>query len=335
MGVGDTWTERLPESFVSWLFSAQKNPHAKEIFGVANFAPQHYLLLGHKCSCTQGTRKDQRKGQNTLDYLLGLTWATERWVDLHPHWPNLQSSYRGLQWIQSYISSRCSQQYLLSQGCVPEAAPSMRTMGRTYIPRTENRVRSLQLPGFNSHNNQRSCLLSDHLQYPCRKEKWEGGGKRWISPNICSSEERKKVKLLSRVRLFETRLLHPWDSPGKNTGVGCHSLLQGIFPTQGSNPGLPHCGQMFYPLSYQGILHSSEEAPIKLKSQLRDTFSQAQLNTSSICTRKEMQFKSSLLSYTQRWVLSLLLTPIIQKTQPLALHSATLLQHSHAHTAPE
>ena len=31
------------------------------------------------------------------------------------------------------------------------------------------------------------------------------------------------------------------DYPGKNTGVGCHALLQGIFPTQGSNPGLPHC----------------------------------------------------------------------------------------------
>ena len=31
------------------------------------------------------------------------------------------------------------------------------------------------------------------------------------------------------------------DSPGKNTGVGCHVLLQGIFATQGSNPGLPHC----------------------------------------------------------------------------------------------
>ena len=38
-----------------------------------------------------------------------------------------------------------------------------------------------------------------------------------------------------------TRLLCPWDSPGKNTGVGCHFLLQGIVPTQGSNPGLPHC----------------------------------------------------------------------------------------------
>ena len=33
----------------------------------------------------------------------------------------------------------------------------------------------------------------------------------------------------------------PIDSPGKNTGVGCHALLQGIFPTQGSNLGLPHC----------------------------------------------------------------------------------------------
>ena len=34
-------------------------------------------------------------------------------------------------------------------------------------------------------------------------------------------------------------------SPGKNTGVSCHALLQGIFPTQGSNPGLPHCKQIF------------------------------------------------------------------------------------------
>ena len=49
-----------------------------------------------------------------------------------------------------------------------------------------------------------------------------------------------------------TRLLHPWDSPGKNTGVGCHFLLQGIFPTQGSNPGLPHCRQTLHHLSYQG-----------------------------------------------------------------------------------
>ena len=37
--------------------------------------------------------------------------------------------------------------------------------------------------------------------------------------------------------------LCPWDSPGKNTGAGCHALLQGVFPTQGSNPELLHCRQ--------------------------------------------------------------------------------------------
>ena len=42
------------------------------------------------------------------------------------------------------------------------------------------------------------------------------------------------------------------DSPGKNTGVGCHALLQGIFPTHRSNPGLPHCSQILYCLSHQG-----------------------------------------------------------------------------------
>ena len=52
--------------------------------------------------------------------------------------------------------------------------------------------------------------------------------------------------------LYPTRLLHPWDSPGKNTGVGCHFLLQEIFLTQGSNPGLPHCWQTLYHLSHQG-----------------------------------------------------------------------------------
>ena len=44
----------------------------------------------------------------------------------------------------------------------------------------------------------------------------------------------------------------PWYSPGQNTGVGSFSLLQGIFPTQGLNPGLPHCRQILYQLSHQG-----------------------------------------------------------------------------------
>ena len=74
-----------------------------------------------------------------------------------------------------------------------------------------------------------------------------------------------EAKLLSCARLFATpwivactKLLCPWDfqgkSPwdfqGKSTGVGCHFLLQGIFPNQGSNPGLSHCRQTLYSLSH-------------------------------------------------------------------------------------
>ena len=44
----------------------------------------------------------------------------------------------------------------------------------------------------------------------------------------------------------------PWNSPGQNTGVGSLCLLQGIFPTQGSNPGLPHCRRILYQLSHKG-----------------------------------------------------------------------------------
>ena len=44
----------------------------------------------------------------------------------------------------------------------------------------------------------------------------------------------------------------PWNSPGQNTGVGGHSLLQEIFPTQGSNSGVPHCSWILYQLSHQG-----------------------------------------------------------------------------------
>ena len=52
--------------------------------------------------------------------------------------------------------------------------------------------------------------------------------------------------------LWPTRLLCPWDFLGKNTGVGCHFLLQEIFLTQGSNLGLLHCRQILYHLSHQG-----------------------------------------------------------------------------------
>ena len=59
--------------------------------------------------------------------------------------------------------------------------------------------------------------------------------------------------------LYPTTLLHPWDFPGRSIGVGCHFLLQRIFPTQGSNLGLPHCRQTLYRLSHQGSLIFSKK----------------------------------------------------------------------------
>ena len=52
--------------------------------------------------------------------------------------------------------------------------------------------------------------------------------------------------------LWPHGLYSPWNSPGQNTRVGSLSLLQGIFPTQGSNQGLPHCKWILYQLSHKG-----------------------------------------------------------------------------------
>ena len=56
----------------------------------------------------------------------------------------------------------------------------------------------------------------------------------------------------------------PWNSPGQNTGMGSYSLPKGIFPTQGSNPGLSHCRRLLYHLSHQG---SPKLIRIKTKTQ--------------------------------------------------------------------
>ena len=52
--------------------------------------------------------------------------------------------------------------------------------------------------------------------------------------------------------LWSHGLYNPWNSPGQNGGLGILSLLHGIFPTQGSNPGLPHCRWILYQLRHKG-----------------------------------------------------------------------------------
>ena len=63
---------------------------------------------------------------------------------------------------------------------------------------------------------------------------------------------RSKCLLIPWLQSPSAVILEPNNSPGQNTRVGSLSLLQGIFPTQGSNPGLPHCGQILYQLSHKG-----------------------------------------------------------------------------------
>ena len=69
-----------------------------------------------------------------------------------------------------------------------------------------------------------------------------------------------RLTLLQPHGLLPTRLLCPWDFPGKTTGVGCHSLLQAIFPTQGSRQSagrLLCCRWILYWLSYRRIVQTS------------------------------------------------------------------------------
>ena len=76
----------------------------------------------------------------------------------------------------------------------------------------------------------------------------------WVKPNTgnptstsqLGQEEMKSVSpsIISTLSKPIDSSLCPWDSPSKNSGVDCHALLQGIFPTQGLNPGLPHCRQI-------------------------------------------------------------------------------------------
>ena len=66
--------------------------------------------------------------------------------------------------------------------------------------------------------------------------------------------------LCDSMDLWPARLLCPGDSPGKNIGVGCHALLQGIFLTQGSNTGLPRCRRILYHLSHQGSVRQQVDS---------------------------------------------------------------------------
>ena len=104
----------------------------------------------------------------------------------------------------------------------------------------ERFLRLLQLFGIQMNGSWlHSLLKGKHISL---RRKWK-----WSHSVLCSVVS----DFWRPHRLQPTRFLRPWDFPGKSTGAGCH-FLQRIFPTQGSNPSLPHCRQTRYPLSHQG-----------------------------------------------------------------------------------
>ena len=96
------------------------------------------------------------------------------------------------------------------------------------------------------------------------------------------------------------------DSPGKKTGVGCHALLQGIFPTQESNPGLSHCGWILCHLSHQ---ESPKNTGVGSLSLLQGIFPTQELNQGLLPCRQILYQ----LSNPGAWSTSLIISKLKSK----------------------
>ena len=144
--------------------------------------------------------------------------------------------------LQLFISDKWKKMYLdCSFNSLREKQSSLETMGLCLEPWPVSPVHNNE--GYFNPSSSSQGDLTGRRQCTFR----------WLSDkkgtHMCVSHSLMSYSLQLR---GPTRLLCPWDSPYKNTGVGCHALLQGIFPAQGSNPCLPHCRQTLYCLSYPG-----------------------------------------------------------------------------------
>ena len=94
----------------------------------------------------------------------------------------------------------------------------------------------------------------------------------------------------------------PWNSPGQNTGVGSLSLLRGLFPTQGWNPGLPYCRQILYQLSHKGSPRILEQVAYPFS---RGSSPTQELNQGLLHCRKilyQLSYQGSPWGCVQDWV---------------------------------
>ena len=120
------------------------------------------------------------------------------------------------------------------------------------------------------------------------------------------------VKVTQSCKLFVTPhgLYSPWNSPGHNTGVSSLSLLQGIFPTQGSNPGLLHWRQILHCLSHQGS-PTSHLVICQIQCLLPSRFLQDQTSPPSLPLTPSYISPSSPLTTSTAVILPILPTPCL------------------------
>ena len=100
--------------------------------------------------------------------------------------------------------------------------------------------------------------------------------------------------------LWPHRLYSPWNSPGQNTGVGSLSLFQGIFPTQGSSPGLLYCRQILYQLSHQGSSRILEWVAYPFSSRSSRPRNQTQISNTARWILYQLSHKGSPVSGLQQ-----------------------------------
>ena len=119
--------------------------------------------------------------------------------------------------------------------------------------------------GFSNNNTGLSChallqgIFLTQESHPCLLcfLYWQVGSSPLEALFLYSAYQSESHSVMSDC-LQPNELYSPRNSPGQNTEVGSHFLLQGIVPTQGLNSGIPHCGQILYQLSYQGSLVSTK-----------------------------------------------------------------------------
>ena len=141
-------------------------------------------------------------------------------------------------WHLIFRQGSCSESGLpKGQGWTAGAPEAVSDKGSGSFPETESEPKCF------------TVLLPHLLTYSWRKALKLGWP--WhYHPNWDSKSESESCSVVSDC-LRSHGLYSPWNSPGQNTGSGSLSLLQGIFPTQGSNPGLPHCWWILYQLSHK------------------------------------------------------------------------------------